>query len=254
MLHQVYADSALPLDHGVLIKGAALVLPELTAIAGRSAAWLHGVRLSAATDPVEIVATPAVRRHARQDVIVHTGYLPEADVQRLGGLRVTTPARTAVDAARWYEEAAAVALVDAMLARRVVTPAAIETQLHNSGGRGLVRARRALALIDGRAESPPESVVRVRIIRAGLPPPEPQLEVWHEGAFVARVDLGWRAERVALEYDGAWHSDAGQLIRDRHRLNALTAAGWTVVFVTARDLRNLEPVLTQLRAALRRAS
>lgn len=251
LMHDAYADAMLPVDHGLRIAAATLVVPDLVAVAGQSAAWLHGVRLARASDPVELVAKPSVRRHARGQVTVHTGRLPEHDVQRVGRFRVTTPARTCVDVTRWYrDEAEAVALVDAMLAAEAVTTGEIATQLRISTGRGLVRAGRALALVDGRAESPPESVLRVRVIRAGLPPPVPQLEIWHEGAFVARVDLGWRGVKVALEYDGAWHAGTGQLARDRRRLNALTRAGWTVIFVTATDMHDLSRVMAQLRAAL----
>lgn len=92
--------------------------------------------------------------------------------------------------------------------------------------------------------------MRVRVVRAGLPPPEPQIDVWHNGQFVARVDLGWRRAKVALEYDGAWHGDPAQLARDRRRLNALTAAGWTVIYVTAADMRDLSEIFAQVRRAL----
>ncbi len=252
LMHDAYADATLPVDHGLRIAAAALVVPDLVAIAGQSAAWLYGVRLARAGDPVEVVAKPTVRRHARGRITVHTGSLPDRDVQKLGRFRVTTPARTCVDSARWYrDEENAVALVDAMLAARVVTKEAIAEQLHASTGRGLVRASRALALVDARAESPPESVLRVRVIRAGLPPPVAQLEIWHDGSFVARVDLGWLEAKVALEYDGAWHAAPGQLARDRRRLNALTQAGWTVIFVTAADLHDMSHVFAQLQAALR---
>jgi hypothetical protein len=41
-----------------------------------------------------------------------------------------------------------------------------------------------------------------------------------------------------VEYDGAWHGEAGRLGRGRRRLDRLTAAGRRVVFVTAADLRD----------------
>ena len=53
------------------------------------------------------------------------------------------------------------------------------------------------------------------------------------GAFVAREDLAFVAERVALEYDGrVAHGDA-RFAQDRARQNALVAAGWTVLRFTA---------------------
>ncbi|MGB9377764.1 MAG: hypothetical protein WCB04_09670, partial [Mycobacteriales bacterium] len=141
-----------------------------------------------------------------------------------------------------------------MLASRHTTAEAVEEQLRRASGHGVGQARRTLALCDGRAESPPESVLRVRLILAGLPPPVPQYEIWHRGQFVARADLAWPERRVAVEYDGAWHGAAGQLGRDRRRLNALVAAGWTVVHVTAAEMYALAPVVEQLRSLLRRSA
>jgi very-short-patch-repair endonuclease len=46
-----------------------------------------------------------------------------------------------------------------------------------------------------------------------------------DGWFVARVDLAFPDRRVAIEYDGPWHGEPGQLARDRRRLNALVTAG-----------------------------
>ncbi|MGY1794996.1 endonuclease domain-containing protein [Geodermatophilus sp. SYSU D00525] len=97
------------------------------------------------------------------------------------------------------------------------------------------RVRRACARADGLAESPQETRLRLPVVDGGLPAPVAQYVVRHEGSFVARVDLAWPVLRVAVEYDGAWHAEPGQFARDRRRLNALQAAGWTVVFVTAAD-------------------
>ena len=43
-------------------------------------------------------------------------------------------------------------------------------------------------------------------------------------------------------------------VTDRRRLNRLTEAGWTVVFVTAADLHHPERVLARIAAALTRAT
>ena len=85
---------------------------------------------------------------------------------------------------------------------------------------------------------------------AGLTP-EPQYVVRDaDGHFVARVDLASRGHRVAVDYDGAWHGQAGQLARDRRRLNALVAAGWTVLHVTGADLYDPEGLVTWVRRLL----
>jgi hypothetical protein len=57
--------------------------------------------------------------------------------------------------------------------------------------------------------------------------------VRHEGRVVARVDFGYPEQKLAIEYDGAWHGERDQFTKDRARLNRLLAAGWRVLFVTA---------------------
>ena len=58
-------------------------------------------------------------------------------------------------------------------------------------------------------------------------------------------------QRVAIEHDGAWHGEPGRLARDRRRLNALVAGGWTVLHVTAADLHEPEALVARVRALLR---
>jgi very-short-patch-repair endonuclease len=62
--------------------------------------------------------------------------------------------------------------------------------------------------------------------------------VIHNGRFVARVDLAWPQQQLAVEYDGEWHGGRGELARDRQRIRALSAAGWYVYPVTKYDMRS----------------
>jgi len=56
--------------------------------------------------------------------------------------------------------------------------------------------------------------------------------------FAARVDAAYPEQRIALEYDSyEHHTGRGALVRDATRRNLLTRIGWTVVTVTAEDLR-----------------
>ncbi|WP_457049034.1 endonuclease domain-containing protein [Geodermatophilus sp. SYSU D01045] len=106
-----------------------------------------------------------------------------------------------------------------------------------------------MPLVDARAESPQESRLRVCLVLAGLDP-VPQFEVLHHGRFVARVDLAFPGERLAVEYEGAHHFQDDQIPKDDERLERLRAAGWRVVRVSAADLRDSEALLVRIRAAL----
>jgi very-short-patch-repair endonuclease len=73
------------------------------------------------------------------------------------------------------------------------------------------------------------------------------------GGRLARVDVAFVEQRVAVEYDGSWREgELWALNRDRERLNRVQAAGWEVVFVTAALLREPERMVRTVRAALAR--
>ena len=63
-------------------------------------------------------------------------------------------------------------------------------------------AVRALSLADGRAESPLETRGRLRIVGAGLPTPELQVEIRGAGRLVGVVDAWFDEAAVAVEFDG----------------------------------------------------
>ena len=57
------------------------------------------------------------------------------------------------------------------------------------------------------------------------------------GGRLVRLDLAWPSHRVGLEFDGEdFHTGDGTLRRDRARHNALTRAGWTMLYATATDI------------------
>ncbi len=119
-------------------------------------------------------------------------------------------------------------------------------------GKGIVAARRAVALADPRAESRPESRVRVWFALDGLHP-EPQYWIEDSSGRLARADLAFPERKVAVEYDGSWRDgELWALNRDRDRLNRVQAAGWEIVFVTAQLLNTPHRMIRTVRAALER--
>lgn len=250
----VYADAELPRTFGLRLAGAALLLPGAAVFSGRSAAYLHGAPgLVDVETAVEVSVPPEVRYGPVAGLRVRRLPLPAGDVELLRNRRVTTPIRTALDIARSEPLLEAVPALDVLLARAIVgrrelAEAAAEGRLLR-GGRA---ALRAVELSCPFAESQPESRVRVLLALAGLVP-VPQYTVRDRtGTFVARVDLAFPEQRVAVEYDGAWHAEPGQFAKDRRRLNRLVAAGWTVIHLTAADLQDPDAVVARVRAALER--
>ncbi|RNM00312.1 hypothetical protein EFE23_06600 [Micromonospora solifontis] len=233
---------------------ASWLFPPGCAIAGRSAVALLGGAEPRADEPVEVLVEPSARFGPVAGLRIHVARWQEGEVSRIGRIPVTTAARTCWDVARWLDVVEAVAHVDSLVHQRVTGPADLTAYLgQRRGERGARRFADVLSLVDGGAESLPESRLRVRIVRAGLPRPVTQHVIERNGRFVARVDLAWPDLKVAVEYDGLWHHDPDQFHRDRRRLNRILGDDWIVLHVTSRRMaEDFEGVLTEIRTALRR--
>jgi very-short-patch-repair endonuclease len=248
-LRGVYADADLPPGPGLQLRAAAVLMPAHAAFSGRAAAWLLGATSALGHgDPVEVSIPSAARWGPVRGLVVRCVALPAPDVvTHRGGGRCTSPLRTAVDLARSGRAEETVPVLDELLARTgLLVPDVLAAAVPGSGADALD----AICWVDTRAESPPESLVRVQLRRRGLVP-VPQFVVRDaRGGFVARVDLAFPERRVAVEYDGAWHAEPGQFAKDRRRLNALLAAGWRVIHLTAADLRTPDAVVARVAALL----
>jgi very-short-patch-repair endonuclease len=164
-----------------------------------------------------------------------------------------TGTRAAWEVAATHRPDVAVPVLDEMLRLGIVGAGPLQDFAAGRAGRpGSTRARQAIELADAGAESPPESRLRLALVRRGLAP-STQVRVRDAtGRVVARLDLGFPDERVGIEYDGAHHAEPGQFAKDRRRLNAVHDAGWIVVFVTAADLADLDAVADRIIGLLAR--
>ncbi|HTY31041.1 DUF559 domain-containing protein [Mycobacterium sp.] len=217
-------------------------------IAGRAAAALHGAKWVEDYTPIEIVGP---FNHPPPGVIVRRERIDPEDVMQFAGLTVTKPARTAFDLARHLPRDPAVANLDALSAATGVTAAEVTPLIdRHKGARGVRRCRTALSLMDGGAQSPKESWLRLLLIDAGLPQPVTQIRVT-DGQLVAYLDMGWEGPMVALEYDGDQHrTDRRQYVRDIRRTEMLHRLGWHVIKVINEDRPNV--VIQRARDALAR--
>nr|WP_239523486.1 hypothetical protein [Geodermatophilus normandii] len=247
----VYVAADRAVTHLTRADAVALVAPPQAVFGGRTAAVRHGARhLAGPDDPVEVVLPPGIRWHPTSGVLVRTASL-DGDVVTDGRWCWTTPTRTALDLVRRGPEDEAVVLLDQLVLTGVADLAAVRAAaVALPRCRGSAQARRVTTLADGLAESPQETRLRLLLVRSGLPAPVAQHVVRHGSRFVARVDFAWPDCRLALEYDGTWHGEREQFARDRERLNRLLAAGWRVVFVTARDLYRPQELVARVAANL----
>jgi hypothetical protein len=236
------------------------VLPPGTAIAGTTAAQLHGLWLPAdlpARVEVIVPCAPALPREtaasARPEIRARRRTLHPGEVVHCDGLAVTSPERTWSDLGEALSMPDLVAAGDCALRGMSGSDglAAVLARAHRR--RGIVKARAALPMLDARSRSRPESHLRYALLAAGLPTPEVNTPIFSEhGEWLAEPDLHYARARVALEYNGAEHADPGRMRRDITRDLDYQWDGWRVItFGPAQVFKRPDQVASLVRAVLR---
>ncbi|GAB2861824.1 type IV toxin-antitoxin system AbiEi family antitoxin domain-containing protein [Nocardioides pacificus] len=262
LLHRPVRGTYLAAQAGdsVALRAAALALiaPEDAVICGRHAGWLHGAEMLLAPNEHLGLQTICMFRpsgHGRlRSKLADSGErnLAREDVMELHGLRVTTPVRTALDLGRLEHRDRALAGLDAMARLGGFSVETLVREVERFRGmRGVVQLRELVLIVDPLAESPGESVTRLRWIDAGLPTPRLQIEVLRNGVVIARLDIGNEPLRLAVEYAGEeWHSTPLQRSHDQARRAELDRDfGWEIVPVRAANVfgrhRDCEELMLQ---------
>jgi very-short-patch-repair endonuclease len=219
---------------GLLLPSGA-VFSDLTAIELLGLPLPFGVQQNR---PLDVTVCPPVDRPRGCGIRGRRRNLHAEEIAVIDGVRVTIATRTFVDLAPTVDEANLIVLGDAILRQNLASLASLEAAIRAAEGqRGVVRARRAVARLDGRSGSPAESLIRVRIEDARLPRPELNVDVFDSsGGWIARPDLVYEEAKIAIEYDGAHHREQHQFGRDLARDQLLTLAGFVVVRAGPRDL------------------
>ncbi|MGV0722853.1 type IV toxin-antitoxin system AbiEi family antitoxin [Mycolicibacterium elephantis] len=217
-------------------------------IAGRAAAALHGALGINPGTPIDLIA-PRERR--RDGVVVRNERIDWDEICAIGELAVTTPARTALDLARHLNRDLAVRHLDALAAATGLTAGDVAPLVERyRGWRWMKRARIALELMDGGAQSPKETWLRLLVIDAGYPRPRTQIRV-DDGVAEAFLDMGWDDPMIAMDYDGEQHqTDRRRFVHDIGRNALVESQGWLDIHVVKEHSRGF--ILHRLREAAER--
>ena len=261
ILTGVYVDRRLEDTPDLRIAAAALVLLPHRVFCDRTAAWLHGVdvfdyRELEIPAPVEMWVLSGHSRVRRTGTASGQRDLWPDEIMTLGGIRLTVPLRTVMDLACTLPRGRALAALDAFMREHGITREDMEAALPRfAGRRGVVQLRELVPIGDPRAESPGESLTRLAILDDGLPAPEPQFWVIHQGREIFRLDLAYPKSKVAVEYDGVeFHDDDPERREaDEKRRAWLREHGWIVIVVRKGDFtaERRHAWLGELRRALR---
>jgi hypothetical protein len=236
----IHVATEVPDSADLRLAAVGLIITNGAVVSGPTAAWVHGADVRKSVDELlEITDTRGGRPSSRGLLVARRGTLGIDDVIEVGGLRVTTVARTAFDLAR-RDVAEGVVALDAMWHKGLLTP---EELLEFASGKRQFRGIRQIAyvasLADKGAQSPMESRLRmVLVLEEGLPKPETQLEVPDDwGGVLATLDMGYRRQYAGMEYDGGVHETKRNRVRDNRRHNRLKSAGWHVLRYASDDMR-----------------
>lgn len=227
-------------------------------------AWGFPLPLWPGQPPQLHITRPAgLSRPRRAGVVGHRSRLLTGEITTLDGLVLTSRARTWLHLAKdlGVEELTVITDYLIRIPRQLYEgrsgPYATQDELdaiigHHPGQRGIRTAREALRLSRVGADSPPETRLRLALTAAGLPEPEVKVPIVDDdGVLHHEPDLGYRKYRVAVQYDGAGHSDPEQVARDISREELTRALGWTEVRISRRHMvEDARPAVQKVRAAL----
>lgn len=173
VLPGVYAPKRMQLTLEDRITAAWLWSGRRGVVTGLSASALYGAKWIDENTRIEL---NWVHNKAPDGVITRRDSLLAGEVERRRGLPVTSVERTAFDLARRGPVGEAVARLDSLAgATRFSTDDVLAVAVEHPRVRGLRRVPRVLDLIDGGAQSPKETWLRLLLVDAGFPRPQTQI-------------------------------------------------------------------------------
>jgi hypothetical protein len=266
-----YVQGGLPDDvlarHLLQIRAAVGELASDAVVSHVSAAVLHSLRIwGVPLDRVHVTRRRATGGRRGALVHVHSATLDPLEIVMIGGIAVTSLARTVADLGRMLSFEPAVVFCDSAMfharSDRVEVADVLDVLDHEPRRPGTRAARRMLSFSTSLSESVGESRSRVAIAAAGLPPPVLQWEVRAAatGAFIGRVDMGWPQYRTVGEFDGLvkygrplrpGQDVAEVLVAEKVREDALRDEDLGVVRWIWEDLTDFGPTARRIRARFR---
>jgi len=224
----VYALPDGPSDLAVAMANGGVLSHE-------SAALHHGLAVvTAPLIPHVTIGRKFGKRATELDCTLHWADLPSsADSPRP---QATDPLRTVLDCARRLPFGEALAVADSAIRLGKVDRKVLIAAAASLNGPGRSAAIRACGFADGRAASALESMLRSRVIEAGITGFIPQYVIRGRD-FFARVDLANPLLRIAIEADSfAHHATREALRNDCRRYTSLAANGWLLLRYSWEDV------------------
>jgi predicted transcriptional regulator of viral defense system len=230
---------------------AVLAAGDGAVLSHRSAAALWGIR-EPARRTIELTAPRQVRRpHLK----VCAATLPADEVTLHNGIPVTTPARTLLDLAALLDEHRLARAAERAEALRLTSPTSLaELTDRYPRRKGTPNIKRLIE--DNRIMPTTTANDLERRFLTFLDASELPRPLVNETLDPYTPDFRWTSHRLIVELDGfETHGTRQAFERDRARDRQLTAQGWRVARITARQLEtNPEELAADLGAMLKSAT
>ena len=246
-----------------LYMAAVLACGEGAVLSHRSAAALLELRDWGHTKIEVTVPRRSARRHDGIKVHRSTTLIDE-DVTELNNIPCTTVHRTLFDLAEVVTQRQLERSFDQAEISERLDLNAINDQLKRNPTRPGAKAVRDVLETHYIGKTPTWSENEEALLaitrELGIPDPDTnQFIVPDDGGPAIRVDFVWRDQRVIVEADSKkWHNTRQRFEQDRVRDQRLTAAGWTIIRTTWRQMKHrpheLRPLLLKLLAPGSRAA
>ena len=212
---------SLPMDEDVARAAGIGAVPS-----HRSAALHHGLAVLHRPERPEAVISRARSIPVPEDVDLRFRVLADDDHDGTA----TSVLRTVIDCARDLPLTESLSVADSALRTGALTRDDLDAAIERLPRTGRARAARVLRLASGEAANPFESGLRALAIEASDEIWVPQCPITLRTGLVLHADAGSSAGRIALEADShEFHASRGDIVRDCHRYNEMTIAGWVVL-------------------------
>jgi hypothetical protein len=232
-----FAGDAAALSHRSALLAWGAKTEELTT--GRRAAGVRGeYAVPQEGGLVEVTVPQGHHLRSRNFVVVHQSRRPVADGVTVGGLKVCSPSRAAVDVAVTVQRRRDVDhVISDVLQRGLCTVTDLEMEAALLGRRLTAWLRQAIGEARRGMRSVGEADLRRALVQAGVPEPEWGAPIETRGGTYF-VDAYWRHAKVAAEADGAsFHLSAAAWSSDLERQNAIQSLGVRMFRFPVRRLR-----------------
>jgi hypothetical protein len=261
-----WAEGDAQTHHVQRSRAALRVLGDRVALSHHSAAAALGLDLwDVPLDQVHVTRLDGGAGRTEGDIRHHEGFVLDADLVDVRGVRATKPVRAALESASLSGLERGLVTVDSGLRSGSFTRADLAAQ-HTlmQAWPNTQHLHLVTRLADGRSASVAESRSKYFFYAHGIPAPELQFPVYDGVELVATTDFAWPSLGLLGEFDGRvkygrllrpGEEPGDAVFREKRREDLLRrVTGWRMVRLVWADLQHPERTAAWLRSEMRLAA